>query len=162
MGQIHSFLTSHRMFNKSMRRAAIAAKKSTACANVADDSSSVASSLPAARVSEGARGIVTRANDVSDVELVYSVVSDGGSDSVIVATPPGSPVAATTEPSTEKARSSKMTHELRHSLFGSDDESDYSSPTPASANSQSCDHDDGSRRRETEVRGPTPSVGTTQ
>ena len=76
-----------------MRCAAKAAEKAAARVNAAvledahplaagDASSAVAATLPAAPVSADARGESPRANDDgSQVELIYSGESDGGSDS---------------------------------------------------------------------------------
>ena len=81
------------MVNNSMRCAAKAAEKAAACVNAAalddalslaaDDASSAATAtLSTAPVAADARGGSPRANDDgSQVELIYSGQSDGGSDS---------------------------------------------------------------------------------
>ena len=74
------------MVNKSMRCAAKATEKAAALDDAqplaADDSlSAAAATLPAAPVAADTRGESPRANDDgSQVELIYSGESDGGSD----------------------------------------------------------------------------------
>ena len=92
------------MVNKSMRCAAEAAQKAAARLNAAasgsalesavdDSSSAAASSQPAAPDAAGACGNNPRADDGSELELIYSGESDGDSDSKKNTSPPGSPVA---------------------------------------------------------------------
>ena len=92
------------MVNKSMRCAAEAAQKALARLNAAasgsalesvvdDSSSATASSQPAAPDAAGARGNNPRADDGSELELIYSGESDGESDSKKNTNPPGSPEA---------------------------------------------------------------------
>ena len=54
-----------------------------------------------------------------------------------------------------------MSHKLRYSMFGSDDKSNHSSYSFASAHSQWHYDDDSSRLRGSEARGSTFCVGTT-
>ena len=93
------------MVNNSMRCAAKAAEKAAALVNAAalDDaqplvadyaSSAAAATLPAAPVAADTRVESPRANDDgSQVELIYSEDSDGGSDSMKTSRSPESIVA---------------------------------------------------------------------
>ena len=70
-------------------------------------------------------------------------------------------MATEPEPSKKKARTGYKTA-LQYSLFGSDDESDYSSPASIHSQSPECDDNDGASHRDREDRGTVTSVGTTQ
>ena len=88
-----------------------------------------------------------RTNDVSNVELIYSGKSDGGSSSLKVTTPLKLPVVDGYGSSIEMDRPNKMSRELYHELLGSDVDSICSFKSSVSAHSQSRAYDDGSGHR---------------
>ena len=108
------------MVNKSMRRAAKAAEKAAARVNAAalddalslaaDDASSAATAtLSTAPVAADARGGSPRANDDgSQVELINSGESDGGSDSKKTPRSPESIVAVEYEPTNKTRAGSQL------------------------------------------------------
>ena len=113
------------MVNKSMRCAAEAAQKAAALDSVVDDSSSAtASSQPAAPDAAGARGNNPRADDGSELELIYSGESDGESDSKKNTSPPGSPVA---DPDRARLTGSGERGAELAEIFGPSDSGDESS-----------------------------------
>ena len=120
---------------------------------------SAASSLPAAPVAAGARGIASRAEDGSDADLINSSECHGGSNSVNIATLLRSPVACISKPFCANARPNKICKEDDHSLFGSDNEYNYFSYSTASAHSKSHYYGDGLRHSGSEARDTAPSVG---
>ena len=110
-------------------------------ASAAEDSSSAARSLPEADVAAGARGIKHHAHGDPELGVSYSGesdVSDTGKS------PEASRSPAVTRPLRDLPNG--RTRDLHHSLFGSDDEFDYSSPR--SSRSSSYERiDDGASRR---------------
>ena len=91
-------------------------------ASEADDSSSAARSPSAARGAAGARGTSPRAHDDPEIEVIYSGESDV-SDSGSVREASRTPVVPHRSPTTLP---NEPTREMKHSLFGSDDEDDHS------------------------------------
>ena len=160
------------MAKDTKRIAAEAAEKAAARVNAAardssqplaaDDVSSAASStLPAAPDSVDACGDSPRDHgDGSQVELIYSRESDGGSDSEKTPRSPESTGAAECEPS-RRIRSGSQSHGHYQSLFGSGNEHAESSPVPATAHSPFSKRDDGLHHRDGDASGTKTLVGTT-
>ena len=112
-----------------------------------DDSSSTARSLVAADAAPGARGIAPRALDDPELGVRYSGESDV---SDLGKAPEASRSPAVPRPSRDIPN--ERTRYLSHSLLGSDDEFDYSSPRSTRASSHER-ADDGASHHHSENRG---------
>ena len=134
LGQIHSFLTMPRIYNKPMLGDLKTDRHGAVPASAVDDSLSAARSLPPAAVAAGARDISPGAHDDSEFGVFYSGESDV---SVSGKAPEAAPSPAVPRPL--NILLNERTSDLHHSPFGSDDEYnngyDYSSPRSGRASS---------------------------
>ena len=123
------------MVNKSMRYANSAAPSAAVHAAAGDALLSLAADVPSAVVSSspatlnvaGARDESPRECD-SSLEVDYECESDEMADSGRTEQSPDHRLAADYEPSNEGDHSRRRAGSIRYSMFGSDDEDDYSSP----------------------------------
>ena len=109
---------------KAAARISAATSANTLESSVDDSSSAAASSQPAAPDAAGARGGDPRANDGSELELIYSGESDSESGSKKNISPPGSPVA---DPNRARLTGSGERGAELAEIFGPSDSVDESS-----------------------------------